>query len=397
MRVHFVGGFLGSGKTTAIAGACRLLVSRGFSVGVVTNDLGKLQVDSHFIKTLGFPAVEVSGGCFCCNYDDFERKITGLAERERPDVVFAESVGSCADLVSTVIKPFLAFRDHRGIESALSVFADSRLLAARLSSKPLPFSEDLIYLFERQLEEADLIVLNKRDLLGSEERADLRAAAVRAYPRKRLLEICAVESEGPEAWLAEAETLAKSAAVQERNPSDRRSLSPPMKIDYGRYGRGERELSWLDELILIEDRSASAQVGERCRDATLALMRELWKRTAMDGKVPGHVKFLLFAGGDHYKLGYSSGDTLPGDPDSEWRCPIGDADLPVFRARSVRLILNARVMTDPENLLGLVSEAVEAVRADLAVSIEQGDRSAFRPDFPQPVGVIGGPGYNRGR
>lgn len=396
MRVHFVGGFLGSGKTTAIAGACRLLVSRGTRVGVVTNDLGKLQVDSYFIRALGFPSVEVSGGCFCCNYDDFEERISALAQREQPEVVFAESVGSCADLVSTVIRPFLAFRDHRGIESALSVFADSRLLAARLFSKPLPFSEDLTYLFDRQLEEAELIVLNKRDLLGSSERAELRAAAVRAYPHARILEICAMEPEGPEAWLVIAESLAKSAVAQENNPSVRRNLSPPMEIDYGRYGRGERELSWLDERLLIEDPSASNFTGERCRYAALALMRELWKRTTMNGKAPGHVKCLVSAGGEHYKLGYSSGDALHGGQGSGGVFPFSDADLPMFRARSVTLILNARVMTDPENLLGLVSEAIEAVRADSGVVIVQQDRSAFRPDFPRPVGVAGGQGYNLG-
>jgi len=395
VRVHFVGGFLGSGKTTAIAGACRLLVSRGVRVGVVTNDLGKLQVDSHFIKALGFPDVEVSGGCFCCNYDDFEERIGALTQRERPEVVFAESVGSCADLVSTVIKPFLAFRDHRGIESALSVFADSRLLAARLFSKPLPFSEDLTYLFDRQLEEAELIVLNKRDLLDSWERAELRAATISAYPHARVLEICAIEPEGPETWFAEAESLAKSAAAQESDPSVRSNPPPPMNIDYGRYGRGERELSWLDVRILIEDPSETAHESYRCRDVTLALMHELWKRTTMEGKAPGHVKVLVSAGGERYKLGYSSGDTLLRGQASEARYPFGDADLPMFRTKSVTLILNARVLTDPENLLGLVSEAIEAVRAEVGVKIVQEDRSAFRPDFPRPAGIAGVQGYNR--
>ena len=56
MRLHFVGGFLGSGKTTAIAGACRALRDRGLRVGVVTNDQGKLQVDALFLRSEGSPA-----------------------------------------------------------------------------------------------------------------------------------------------------------------------------------------------------------------------------------------------------------------------------------------------------------------------------------------------------
>jgi G3E family GTPase len=54
MKLHLVGGFLGSGKTTAIGGAARELVRRGVSVGVVTNDQGGLLVDTAAFHP-GFP------------------------------------------------------------------------------------------------------------------------------------------------------------------------------------------------------------------------------------------------------------------------------------------------------------------------------------------------------
>ena len=119
MRVHFVGGFLGSGKTTAIVNACRVLRDHGLRSGVVTNDQGRLQVDALFARSAGLPAVEVSDGCFCCRYDDFDERIAGLVERERPDHIFAESVGSCADIVATVLKPFAVFREQYGTASLL--------------------------------------------------------------------------------------------------------------------------------------------------------------------------------------------------------------------------------------------------------------------------------------
>ena len=74
--MYFVGGFLGSGKTTAIALACRILIREGKRVGVVTNDQGKLQVDSLFMRSAGLPTVEVGGGCFCCRYDDFDARVS---------------------------------------------------------------------------------------------------------------------------------------------------------------------------------------------------------------------------------------------------------------------------------------------------------------------------------
>ena len=56
-RLHLVGGFLGSGKTTAIAAAAKLLMAQGLRVGVVTNDQGKYLVDTAF-----FAAARRAGG-----------------------------------------------------------------------------------------------------------------------------------------------------------------------------------------------------------------------------------------------------------------------------------------------------------------------------------------------
>ena len=68
VTVHLVGGFLGSGKTTAIRSACELLRQRGEAASVITNDQGTLLVDTAFLRG-SHPTREVTGGCFCCRYD----------------------------------------------------------------------------------------------------------------------------------------------------------------------------------------------------------------------------------------------------------------------------------------------------------------------------------------
>ena len=182
MRIHLVGGFLGSGKTTAIINAAKLLMARGQRVGIVTNDQGRYLVDTAFVQLAGLPAVEVSGGCFCCNYDDFTARVDELANTIKPDVIFAESVGSCADLVATVIKPMLELRGTGSQPTSLSVFTDSRLLRLRLSGEELPFNDDVNYIFDQQIAEASLLVINKADLLPPAQREELLAAARAAYP-----------------------------------------------------------------------------------------------------------------------------------------------------------------------------------------------------------------------
>jgi G3E family GTPase len=95
--VALVGGFLGAGKTTLILKAARILEARGVRVAAVLNDQGDDLVDTALARQSGTPADQVSGGCFCCRFPDLVDALERLAAH-RPDVIFAEAVGSCTDL-----------------------------------------------------------------------------------------------------------------------------------------------------------------------------------------------------------------------------------------------------------------------------------------------------------
>ena len=110
MNIHLLSGFLGSGKTTGIKQACVHFMQQGKRVGVITNDQGIKLVDGNFFSKMGIPERQVGNGCFCCNYNDLDRSIQSLIDEFKPDIIFAESVGSCTDIVATVLKPLLQFR-----------------------------------------------------------------------------------------------------------------------------------------------------------------------------------------------------------------------------------------------------------------------------------------------
>src|SRR5581483_4398312 len=103
-RVRFVmlGGFLGAGKTTAMARLARHYVEQGLEVGLVTNDQALGLVDTQNLRAQGFDVGEVAGACFCCKFNDLVATAGQLSEDERPDVIIAEPVGSCTDLAATV-------------------------------------------------------------------------------------------------------------------------------------------------------------------------------------------------------------------------------------------------------------------------------------------------------
>src|SRR5579862_302 len=105
IRFVMVGGFLGAGKTTTLSRLARLYMNRGQRVGLVTNDQAQDLVDTHSLQAQGFAVEEVAGACFCCRFGDLIGKVDRLQNSEHPDVILAEPVGSCTDLVATVVQP----------------------------------------------------------------------------------------------------------------------------------------------------------------------------------------------------------------------------------------------------------------------------------------------------
>src|SRR5271156_2579736 len=100
-----VGGFLGAGKTTTLSRLARFYTGRGQKVGLVTNDQAQNLVDTNSLRAQGFAVEEVPGACFCCKFDELVGKVGELEAHERPEIILAEPVGSCTDLVATVIQP----------------------------------------------------------------------------------------------------------------------------------------------------------------------------------------------------------------------------------------------------------------------------------------------------
>ena len=105
MRFLMVGGFLGAGKTTTLGRLAGSYIEKGLRVGIVTNDQATDLVDTHTLRQRGFDVEEVPGACFCCKFDDLLSTIGRLERSQSPDVILAEPVGSCTDLVATVVQP----------------------------------------------------------------------------------------------------------------------------------------------------------------------------------------------------------------------------------------------------------------------------------------------------
>ena len=166
VRFIMVGGFLGAGKTTTLARLARHYMDRGLSVGIVTNDQAAELVDTKSLRSQGFDVGEVAGACFCCRFNDLISTIDKLGLAQAPDIILAEPVGSCTDLVATVIQPLKQLYQARfEIAPYAVILKPSQGRKILKNEAGTGFSPKAAYLLQKQLEEADVILISSMRLM----------------------------------------------------------------------------------------------------------------------------------------------------------------------------------------------------------------------------------------
>ncbi|MAG58625.1 MAG: cobalamin biosynthesis protein P47K [Planctomycetes bacterium] len=354
-----IGGFLGAGKTTAVDRLARELTERGVRVGLITNDQSSGLVDTALLRSRGFAVEEIAGGCFCCRFPSLKDAADRLIDEVRPEVFLAEPVGSCTDLLATVTYPLRRIYGDRFRIAALSVMVDPKRAARILGiAEGRSFSEKVIYVYEKQLEEADVIVVNKIDLLDDGERAALVAALEKRFPDADVLLVSARNGEGLDAWferVLDTETIPRAT----------------MDVDYDAYAEGEAQLGWLNATIGVT--SPEAFDG----NALLARLAEgLRNRITDAGGEIAHLKMTLDGSGPIGQLSVVSLVNNESEPD------LRESLLGEIPGGS--LILNLRAEMNPETLWTLVVDALRLENQDgLVLAVEH--EEWFRPARPVPT------------
>ncbi|MCS7263914.1 MAG: cobalamin biosynthesis protein P47K [Armatimonadetes bacterium] len=355
VRVIFTGGFLGAGKTTALGAIAKKLIQQGLTVGLVTNDQAANLVDTAIVKELGVPVAEVAGGCFCCKFSDLV-DATEQVLANKPDVLLGEPVGSCTDLAATVVNPMKLFYGEIFRIAPFSVLVDPlRVRELVLKELPTRFPEEVAYIFKKQLEEADIIVLNKLDTLTQEEADRMIGALKELQPNKPILKVSALRGDGIEDWLQMLMGDAPSGSYILRD------------IDYDTYAKGEAVLGWLNATIRL--------VGSPKFDANRfakELMSELRSSINARNAEVAHLKFLLTSGTQMLR-----GHLTKADAEPNFVGEIGEVS-------EATLVLNARVALSPETLGGIATQAVLKAAKSVNAEAEILSIQSFSPPYPRP-------------
>ena len=361
-RYIMIGGFLGAGKTTAVGKLAKWLSEQGVRLGLITNDQGRNLVDTAMLRSQGFATEEIPGGCFCCRFNSLVDAATRLREQSRPEVFIAEPVGSCTDLVATVTYPLRRLYGDSFTVAPVSVLVDP-IRAARVFGLEQggSFSEKVRYIYLKQIEEADLIIISKSDLLNTARQEALQAAIAAQFPRKEILFTSSRDGTNLDEWFA-------------RITSEHQSAGKAMQVDYQLYADGEALLGWLNCTVRL--------VAKKSFDAEKFLKRvasEVQKRLQARKAEVAHLKMTLSpdAGlpGEIAVVNLVRNDFVP-ELSLKLESPVAGG----------LLIVNLRAEAAPDILGTVVREALTAsAKAFPTLSATLDHLEHFRPGKPTPT------------
>jgi hypothetical protein len=334
-----VGGFLGAGKTTLLLEAAGRLRAAGHRVAMITNDQGGELVDTRLAEASGTDVQEIVGGCFCCRFSDLVTAIERLGAHD-PEFILVEPVGSCIDILATVLQPLRQFYADRIRLAPFTVLVDPERARQLLAAGADP---DLAYLFENQLAEADLVCFSKADLYSD----------VPDLPAGYALRLSSATGEGVSEWLG--------AIVAGNGVAGSRVLD----VDYQKYADAEAALGWLNwqaDVDIDEWLSPAQLLGPWIEDLDQRLSEagiEIVHLKAFDQASTGYIKASLCRNGTE---------------------PSVLGDLAASPAERHRLLLNLRAPAAPEQLKSIV----EAAAQRLPGRITRLHSESFRPAPPKP-------------
>ncbi len=195
-------GFLGAGKTTLVRSV--MAQAGGRRIAIIVNEFGSLGIDGEVLKSCGIPGceeeniVELANGCICCTVaEDFLPTMQALLDRPNPpEHILVETSGLA--LPKPLIKAFNwpGIRSRVTVDGVVTVVDGPAVADGRFADDPeeverqraedpnLDHDNPLAEVYEDQLGAADLVVLNKADLLDEAAIATLKAEIAAHLPRQ---------------------------------------------------------------------------------------------------------------------------------------------------------------------------------------------------------------------
>jgi G3E family GTPase len=349
-RIAIIGGFLGAGKTTIINKVAKALMEKDRKVAIITNDQGEALVDTKYCNAMGVEVAEVLRGCFCCRFPDFMLSARGLVGSKGPDVILAEPVGSCTDLLATVVAPLRVLYPKEFTVAPLMILVDSE----RVVEKGYDPQKVGDYLRKHQIMEAEFVVLSKTDKVTAEELDEIRDIIREMNPQANIITYSSITGRGLD-------------KVLEIITSDSISDKMPVNIDYDIYAQAEAELGWYNGTYRLHARDRLDSY-----DLATKVLRNVAAQYGSDDIA--HAKIMLESPKSALKMSAVLG-SLTVDNVSGSRYAEGN----------VVITVNARIVTSPERLREVIRSSMQKAIEQSGLALEGFEDDCFSPSRPDPT------------
>lgn len=221
----------------------------------------------------------------------------------------------------------------------------------------LPYSEDVVYIFDKQLEEAGLLVMNKVDLLSVPDQEKMaKWADSREY------------NSGP--WRFQNSLSTESVAVWVDILQEGEAALPQksLDIDYERYGRGETHMAWLNEtLSLLVPEGEGRQIVE-------TIIESLLEKLDQEQAAIGHLKFVISGGDVSTKISFT------GLEEMGW-----EGQIPAQPGTDIQMLVNMRAETEAGRLHQLLHGALASCQDRFDFQFIESNVEFFHPAEPKPT------------
>ena len=208
LPVTVLSGFLGVGKTTLLNHI--LHNKQGLKVAVIVNDMSEVNVDANLVKSENTLSrteeklVEMSNGCICCTLrEDLMIEVENLARENRFDYLLIESTGISEPI--PVAQTFSFIDEENGIDLSRFSYIDTMVTVVDslnffkdFGSSDMLLDRDLtdiegdyrtiVNLLTDQIEFANVIVLNKTDLVTTKQLGTIKTAIQKLNPSAKIIE-----------------------------------------------------------------------------------------------------------------------------------------------------------------------------------------------------------------
>ncbi|AEH59891.1 cobalamin synthesis protein P47K [Methanosalsum zhilinae DSM 4017] len=343
MKVAIIGGFLGSGKTTAILNLGRQLSTNDQKVAIIVNEIGEIGIDGDTISSSGIRTSELTSGCICCSLRiDVENTLRALKEEFDPDIVLIEPTGiafpaQIRDDLATIGIPGITF-------APIICLVDGKRFSTEFKQIPK--------FIVTQIEEAEIIGINKIDIAPPERIPEVINRLREINEDAQIMQFSARISD---------ERFQKLFSNIFRDSHTQKNASRLDSIEMSEISTYSAEFELLPEIDLDTARSVSEKL-------LLKLKEEVMNKSPL---FIGHMKAIIDIPGNMVKTSLTSFEDLPASDIFE-KSENNGAGLK---------LLTAVTGVEPDELTYTVERTVENVFESENIQLKKLDSICKTKDF----------------